>query len=314
MQSSITLQIAAGVVAFGPDRRLIIPLVRSVLSDVACVFVFVNAIIDGDLRKELDNIGPRCRVLYSEYNLGVAEALNQIAYHASQQGCTRVVLFDQDSRPPAGMVGRLSTIMDQLIQAGENVAALGPQIVAPSGRAHEFKSPRYFPTPQRTRLMEAVPVHYIITSGSLIDLAALQQIGPFRSDFFIDAIDTEWCFRAWAKGWSCWFAPQQPMEHTIGEGAIRSRLFGIRFPHQSPMRMYSYFRNQVASLLLPHIPLRWKLKFGLHLTFLAFSIIIHSGFTPSTAWHITRAIRDGLTGRLGPPPGAAHCAPSQKLP
>lgn len=312
MRTSPAHATAAGVVAFGPDPDLLIPLVTAVLQDVDCVFVFVNAVIDESLLNQLAEIGPRCQVIYSEYNVGVAEALNQIASHAILRGCTRVVLFDQDSRPPRGMVAGLCRTMDQLREAGESVAVVGPRIVAPQERAHDFKSPRYFRVPRHQAIADALPVHYIITSGSLVDLAAFGTIGPFRSDFFIDAIDTEWCFRAWTKGYSCWFVPHLPMEHTIGEGAIRSKIFGIRFPHQSQMRMYSYFRNQVASLLLPHIPLKWKVKFGIHISLLAISIMAHFKFSPASIRHIGRAVWDGLRGHLGPPPGAARSiAPPQ---
>ncbi|PVE21380.1 hypothetical protein DC522_26920 [Microvirga sp. KLBC 81] len=96
------------------------------------------------------------------------------------------------------------------------------------------------------------------------------------------------------------------MEHTIGERAIRSKIFGIRFPHQSQMRMYSYFYNQVASLLLPHIPLKWKVEFGIHISLLAISIVAHYKYSPTSIRHIGRAVRDGLRGHVGPPPGAVR--------
>lgn len=309
MRSPVAPSTAAGVVVFGPDPEILMPLVTSVLEDVDFVFVFVNAVIDAPLLQRLQELGPRCGIILSEHNLGVAEALNQIALHAILHGCERVILFDQDSRPPQGMVAQLSRTMDRLAEAGEAVAVIGPRIVAPKGRADEFKNPRYFPMSDRQGRADALPVQYIITSGSLIDLSAFRKIGSFRSDFFIDAIDTEWCFRAWAKGYSCWFAPGLPMEHTIGQGAIRSKIFGIRFPHQSPMRMYSYFRNQAASILLPHVPPRWKIKFGLHILLLAVSIAVHLKLSPSAMRSIGKALLDGVKGRLGPPPGAALCPP-----
>jgi rhamnosyltransferase len=39
----------------------------------------------------------------------------------------------------------------------------------------------------------------VITSGSLLSLAAYTAIGPFREDFFIDHVDTEYCLRARLK-------------------------------------------------------------------------------------------------------------------
>ena len=44
---------AAGVVAFGPDPELLLPLVRSALEEAERVYVFVNALIDEALCEEL---------------------------------------------------------------------------------------------------------------------------------------------------------------------------------------------------------------------------------------------------------------------
>ncbi|WP_052955067.1 glycosyltransferase family 2 protein [Microvirga vignae] len=308
MSSRIRTTTAAGVVAFNPDANTILPLVRSVIRDVDYVFVFVNAIIDHAITVQLEQLAPRCQVIKSEYNLGVAEALNIIALHSMLHGCDHVVLFDQDSRPPESLIPALRKSLDSLIEAGNRVAVIGPEIIAPRERSHEFKSPRYFRKKDIVPKDDLIPVHYVITSGSLIDLRAFRDIGKFRSDFFIDAIDTEWCFRAWSKGYSCWFDSNLPMEHTIGEGAVRSKVFGIRFPHQSPMRMYCYFRNQVASILLPHVPVEWKIKFGIHISALAVSMVAHFKFSPALIHHIARAMWNGFRGRLGPPPGAVRAA------
>jgi|HigsolmetaGSP17D_1036251.scaffolds.fasta_scaffold03081_2 Predicted glycosyltransferases len=299
---------AAGVVAFAPEADLILPLVTSVLRDVEHVLVFVNAVIDDDLARQLTDVDPRCELIRSDVNLGVAEALNILALNAILKGCRRLILFDQDSRPPAGMVAALEEAMDRLSATDERIAVIGPRIVAPKGEAERYKSPRYFPQPDRQARDGAVPVRYIITSGSLLNLAAFRAVGAFRSDFFIDAIDTEWCFRAWSKGYSCWFVADLPMEHTIGEGMVRSRLFRIRFPRQSQMRMYCYFRNQAACLGLAHIPIGWRARFALHMTRLAASTLAISRFSLPTLRLIAGAVMDGLKGRLGPPPGAVRSA------
>lgn len=299
---------AAGIVAFNPDIDIIVPLAKSIINDVEHVVVFVNAVIDEQTVAELRKLGDKCKIVRSDYNLGVAEALNVITLHAALNGCTRVVLFDQDSRPPNGMIPALSAAMDRLTAASKQVAVVGPAIVSPRGHSKEFKSPRYFPHSATEPLGNAIPVYYIITSGTLLSIKSFFDVGKFRSDFFIDAIDTEWCFRAWAKGYSCWYLTDVPMEHTIGEGSVRSKLFQLQFPHQNRMRIYSYFRNQIVSLTLPHIPLMWKAKFGIHLTRLALAMTLHAKFKSSTIGLLWQAVRDGLGGQLGPPPGAAHTA------
>lgn len=292
---------AVGVVAFEPERELIVPLVNSALDEAECAFVFVNAVIDEAVLNDLRDLGPRCRIIESGSNLGMAEALNMIALHATLAGYSRVLVFDQDSRPPKGLLAALGSAMDMLQAAGERVAVVGPTIAAPKDREREFKSPRYFQARERRPVLDLVPVRYVITSGSLVELNAFRAIGKFRSDFFMDSIDTEWCFRAWARGHSCWYLPSVVMEHTIGEGVLMGR-----YPRQSPMRMYSWFRNQVVTIALPHVPPLWKARLAMHLALLTVAVVIDARFDRSVLRSIGRAFVDGWRRKLGPPPGAVQ--------
>jgi rhamnosyltransferase len=290
---------AVGVVAFDPKRELIIPLLSASLAEAECAFVFVNAIIDDAVLQALYELGPACRIIRCAENLGVAEALNIIALHAILAGYGRVLMFDQDSRPPKGLVAGLSRAMDLLAASGEQVAVVGPGIVAPRTQEREFKSPRYFRARERLPAHGIMPVRYVITSGSLVDLAAFRAIGKFRSDFFMDSVDTEWCFRAWSRGFSCWYVPALSMEHTIGEGMLLGR-----YPRQSAMRMYTWFRNQVVTIGLPHVPLLWKVRLAAYAAMLAGAVILDARFDRRIVRSIGGALVDGWRGKLGPAPGA----------
>lgn len=295
---------AVGVVAFAPDRDLIVPLVRTASEEAGCTFVFVNASADETVLSALGELGTRCKIIYSDENLGVGEALNMIALHAIMAGYRRVVFFDQDSRPPAGLVAALDQGMDSLHNGGERPAVVGPAITAPKGQEREFKSPRYFRVREKRPVGGLVPVRYVITSGSLVDLDAFRAVGKFRSDYFMDSIDTEWCFRAWSRRFSCWYLPSLPMEHTIGQGII----FG-RYPRQSPTRMYSWFRNQLVTLTLPHVPVLWKARLTVHAVLLAIAVVAASKFDTTVVRSLGRALLDGWKGKLGPPPGAIRARP-----
>ena len=290
---------AVGVVAFDPKRELIVPLLRSALADADCAFVFINAIIDETVLHALHDLGPACRIIRSEHNLGVAEALNIIALQAILAGYPRVVVFDQDSQPPQGLVKGLCHAMDTLAAFGERPAVVGPAIVAPRGREGDFKSPRYFRAREKVPVGGIEPVRYVITSGSLVDLTAFRAVGTFRSDFFMDSIDTEWCFRAWSRRFSCWYVPSLAMEHTIGEGLLLGR-----YPRQSAMRMYTWFRNQVVTMSLPHVPILWKVRLAVHAVALAAAVIFDARCDKRTVRSIGRALRDGWQRKLGPAPGA----------
>lgn len=302
MSTPEPLPVAAGIVSFHPDAVLLLDLVATLSREAARIYLFNNAPLDPALQAVLADY-PALVAIDAETNLGVGVGLNFIAVAASRDGFERLVLFDQDSRPWPGMVGRLGQVFDGLSALRRRPAAVGPRLVAPRGRAAgASKAPRY----RRRRGGEpaegAVPVDFLPTSGTLFNLRTLRETGMFRADFFIDAIDLEWCFRAWARGFSCWLAAEVPMEHTVGTGTIRLG-FGLSMPNQRPFRMGTYLRNTLFSVRLRHVPLRWKLVQALYLPLQVWGFARHHRFRGAALRPMLAGLRDGLLGRLGPPPG-----------
>lgn len=299
---SARADIAACIVAFRPDAALISALAQSIGQQVAALYVFNNGGVSDVLARNLRDAG--AELIGDGRNVGVAEAFNVCAQKAAAAGRARLLLLDQDSNVAPDMVEALAARMEGLIAAGERVAAIGPRIVSPPDA--DFKAPRYFPRSGLAARAGATPVQYVISSGSLIDLSTLREVEPFRADFFIDAIDTEWCFRAWARGASCWVADDVTMVHRIGDGVVRG--LGNAMPRQPDFRLYAYVRNQSHCLTLPHIPLAWKARFAVHLTRVVLVSWIDRGGRLSFLGAMMQAAWRGVRGRLGPPPGASGLA------
>lgn len=92
-------------------------------------------------------------------------------------------------------------------------------------------------------------VESVITSGSLISLEAHAAIGAFREEFYIDYVDTEYCFRARAKGFRVIRTTKSLMSHAIG-AITHHRILGIKkwtFNH-SVDRHYYIARNGTVLL------------------------------------------------------------------
>lgn len=298
--------VACGVVVFRPDRNLLLPLLQVSISDGMRVFVFVNGPLEHTITNEL-RVLP-IEIIASPYNVGVAQALNELAEAAERSGCKRLLLMDQDSTLAEGMVEILSDTMSRIEATGQRPAAVGPRIDSPAGEEGRFKPPRYFPMRGRGDVGSATPVAYVITSGSLINLTLYREVGPFRSDFFIDAIDTEWCFRAWARGASCWVEDAARMQHRIGAGVVRS--IGPAIPRQALFRLYAYVRNQMHCLTLAHVPALWKLRIFAHVGRVILVSWIDANLSLKVFGTLMQAAWRGLKGKLGPPPGAENLSPA----
>jgi rhamnosyltransferase len=142
---------------------------------------------------------------------------------------------------------------------------------------------------------------YIISSGSLINLEALQETGPFREDFFIDAIDVEWCFRAWNRGFSCWIDNTVTMPHRFGIDRLHVPFCRLSLVRQPPPRLYTYVRNRIVMIRESGASSWWR---WLSVAYLMLQGIAYWAAYAGERRRVLRAfamgISDGLRRRLGP--------------
>jgi rhamnosyltransferase len=97
---------------------------------------------------------------------------------------------------------------------------------------------------------------YVITSGSLIPISVLDDIGLMREELFIDFVDIEWCLRARAKGCDIVSFPQVEINHHLGDSSVS--FMGTSYPIHSPLRMYYYFRNAMYLYRLKGVDWNWR--------------------------------------------------------
>lgn len=286
-------RLVLGVTLFRP-RPDQVERVRALASaGFAGVIAFDNSGLPAGPAERLARAG--VTVLSEGTNLGIAEALNRIAAAARATGAGALLLLDQDAEPSGDLAAALLAARDRLREAGIPAAVVGPT-PAPA-RGH--KAPAYPPRPGAPERDGLAPVQFLATSGSLIDLDAFARIGPFRSDFFIDGVELEWCFRAWSLGYGCYRARDVPIPHRVGGGVIRGP--GIAMPRQPLFRMGTYLRNAIYAWRLPHVPLRWKFAQAAYLPLQAGLYWADSGWRPAVLLRLLAAARDGALGRLGPP-------------
>jgi len=300
----------AGIVAFYPDPARVLRLIASIADDVSRIVLFANSPLEAAIKNGLSTAAAQTSVtlIAPGENVGLGSAYNRIVELARLEGAEFVLLFDQDSTPSEGMVRRLEHLADELKSRGEKPAVVGPRPTKANGEP--------FKVPRRRSSAEGLPglaVDFAISSGSLIALRATAEVGPFNEEFFIDAIDIEWCSRAWSAGWSVWLGVDIPMTHRLGRGVIHLPL-GLRLTDQPSERLYTYFRNQVAMLRLPHVPSAWKLRFIASLPARCLIYALRNGFARPAVSAIIFGLIDGIAHRLGPPAAGRQSRPlSSKL-
>lgn len=195
-------------------------------------------------------------LLKLENNVGIATAQNKGIEKAIALGAEYIIFFDQDSAIPENFVNFLFEDYQYLLQQNIQVGALGPRFIDDRFNFY-YKTISVSPIGLRTKhdvSRITTPLHstLLISSGSLISVDTLQNVGLMRDNYFIDYVDTEWCLRAEALGYQNFISANAVMRHTIGDNVINFKFFSV--PVHSAFRRYYRVRNGFYLLKEPHIP------------------------------------------------------------
>lgn len=183
---------------------------------------------------------PGIEVIRNAENRGIAAALNQGVAWALARDFAWVATFDQDSTLPPGFIAGLLAAQASLPQR-ERVAVLTPLYRdAEGGTLYSAAGPVDQTGPS------TVPVSVAATSGNLVSTAALRALGGYREDFFIDAVDHEFCLRLRRDGWQVIEVRSIILDHRQGRWERRSlvgRRIGVNdYP---AVRRYYQARNRL---------------------------------------------------------------------
>ena len=254
-------RVFAVVVAYRPDPNKFQANIKSLLGQVERVVIVHNGYKLDWAFVSHDN-SSNIILIHNGANLGVAAALNIGIDIAKNSGADFVLLMDQDSHPRGDMVEILNRSLCARLMRGDNVAAIGP-ILQDSQNASISRVAQAKPLCGKHAALiagqDAVSADFLISSGSLIPIRVLSEIGEMDETLFIDHVDTEWGLRARARGYVLLQSCRALMEHSLGERRLRVWLIRTRnVPLHKPFRYYYIVRNSVILYKRGYICRRWK--------------------------------------------------------
>ncbi len=231
--------VCAVVVTYHPNAELPVRL-RGISQQVARVVIVDNGSTDAELAilREIA-VDPAVVLILNGENLGLARALNIGMQRAATLGYSWVLLLDQDSRVESDMVKTLSAVY-LAFSDKEHLAIIGSGFRerhrrSPKAAKFEFSGEEWD------------EVKEVITSGSLLSLKAYSNIGPFREEFFIDYVDSEYCARATANGYRAVKTRRPLMSHSIGRPTQHRLLWMKKWTsNHSADRRYYIARNHTV--------------------------------------------------------------------
>jgi len=285
--------ICAVIVTYNPDCTLI-ENVAAVVSQVSSIVVVDNG-STGDSVQILEELEKfkTVEIVYNGENLGIAVALNIGVRRANTLNVEWVATFDQDSTVPDHYFSTMLGMLEKL-PFKNKVAIVAPQYRDKATKLLASFSKSYAGT-------DYFEVDTVITSGNLVKVSALYNIGGFDETFFIDAVDHDFCLRLRLRGYRIIISCSTELAHSIGI-MERHHLFGkvFKVSNHSPLRRYYNARNRVVVYrrYLRNFP-GWVCRDVVNWTREVGGIILFESDPCAKLTSAFKGILDGITGRMG---------------
>lgn len=233
-------------------------------------------------------------LILNKDNLGVATALNQGIESALSEGYDWVLMLDQDTEVDVDLVKGLQHAYVQLQDQNHcpNIGIIASNYRYKVGEIWKQKI---------TNSGLWVEQRSVITSGSLLSLSAYRTAGRLPDNFFIDMVDTEYCFRLRMLGYRIYMTAQPLMTHSIGAKTPHKLLWmNVSTTNHSASRRYYIARNRIVLIrkYLSHEPVAlWCDAKNVLAEILA--IVLYERDKSNKLSAFLKGIRDGLVGRMG---------------
>lgn len=296
--------VCAVLVTHRPDLAVLAEQLAALAPQVAHVLLVDNASPDPRFR-DFCRDHPEASLLALPENRGLASALNHgIARARGLRGVSHVLLMDQDSVPEAGMVGALRAALERRA-AQERVAAVGPRFRDAREHADAPFVRIRFPFNRKLRCdgdCEDIRCDFLISSGSLIPLAVLDELGAMDDALFIDNVDMDWCFRASAAGYALYGACTARLRHRLGDARRRVPGLSRGIVVHSPRRLFYMMRNRVLLYRRAYTPRRWVAQ---DIPRVLAKLLLFALLVPPRRENLRcmlAGLRAGIAGRMSPPP------------
>lgn len=279
-------------VLYDADFELFNDVLMSIYDQVDEICIVDNSSLDNTLKILFL---PMVKYIPLYENKGIALAQNVGIKYFQKRNIDSILFMDQDSTFPKNAINKLVDSLTFLLELDVNVAAIGPssfnRLTKKMYSFQEKKKDTVLPVSN-----EIKECYAIMSSGSLVPIDNFAIVGFMNESLFIDAVDYEWCWRAWNKcGMRSFVDLSVAIEHQLGSpGKFLWRDISV----SSPMRLYYQFRNCIWLSKVSYTPTFWKLKVlrKYICKFLVYPIF----FRPKISYlkSAIRGIIDGLFGHM----------------
>lgn len=263
-------------------RDTIAATVRALQPQVGRLLIVDNGSED-DTLAVVDGLARDCGVdvLRLGQNRGIGYALNRGAECANAGSYAWLLTMDQDSIVDRNLIAAYCAESE----SSPTTVCFTPCI---NGRTNSHPVPSY-------------DRGYAITSGNLVKLSVLEEVGKYDEDLFVDCVDLDFSLRLRQAGYAIRRVTTARMSHQLGERTSIPGFVSVIYARHSPLRRYYMCRNYLY-LVKWHF---WRfpaflLKMGL-MQIVLLVLVGPFDASPLKSYRaICRGCADFFAGRTGP--------------
>ena len=258
------------------------------IEQVDHVIIVDNFSTDGSIEYLKNLSSEKTGIIFNDKNYGIAYALNKGIEFAQAKGYSWILTMDQDSSISHGMINKMIDVYNKHLNK-EKIASLSPKIIYDN----KFV--------QIDNIREYHEEIAVITSGSLVKIDVIKEVGGFEEKLFIDSVDFDFCLKLKKFKYKVIVCNTATMLHLLGENK-KVKLFNreLNIHTHSLTRKYYISRNHVYIIkkYIIQEPL-FCLKKGIFFTLFFLQVIIYEKERLKNLRIIFRGLLDGILGRYG---------------
>lgn len=228
----------AGIVVLYQPTLQVYQNMLTYIEPLECVFVMDNSTeYNQELITKIKS-NPKCVYLPMDGNIGLAGALNKGCNIAYEKGFDYILTMDQDSYFEESAVSRLIARAEK---ASDEMAIIAPNVTSVYLDEETGEQRVAYVLQDENGEYDQT---WVMTSGSLMNLAAFHAIGGFDEDFFIAHIDVDFGIRLTLVGYQTIMLGNAMIFQRFGHSKPKKILWKTVYPwYEAPNRTYYLFRN-----------------------------------------------------------------------
>lgn len=288
--------VAAIVVCFNPDKKLLDDVLLVLREQVSHIFMFDNSEGESILSSyDCHNVS----VFSLNKNVGIAHAQNFLVNKARSLGYKYALFSDQDTIYPSLYVKKM---FDIYYEFKDKNLGITPSFLIKTADEIDFVSGVISVNsknqPYSYKGNDTVEVLHAISSGMIVSLEIYTKLGGVDDELFIDWVDNDLSWRAYINGTPLLGTANINICHQLGDEQIK--VLGRNFTKRSNLRDYYIVRNGI------YLSLFKFRSFGVGRNYLLKKVFHHILFSflsskdkLRTIRYLYTAIKHGFNKRLG---------------